>query len=58
MNNPIGALAHLQQGRAFAITGDAARAKTAYQHFLTLWKDADTDLPVLTQARAEYARLP
>jgi tetratricopeptide (TPR) repeat protein len=55
--DPIGALAHLQLGRALALSGDLARSKTAYQDFLTLWKDADPDVPVLTQAQAEYARL-
>jgi eukaryotic-like serine/threonine-protein kinase len=55
--DPIGALAHLQLGRAYVVLGDMAEAKNAYQEFLTLWKDADADLPVLEQARAEYARL-
>jgi tetratricopeptide (TPR) repeat protein len=55
--DPIGALAHVQLGRAFALSGDLARSKTAYQNFLALWKDADPDIPILTQARAEYARL-
>jgi tetratricopeptide (TPR) repeat protein len=55
--DPIGALAHLQLGRAYVASGDTAKAKNAYQDFLTLWKDADEDLPVLKQARAEYARL-
>jgi hypothetical protein len=56
-NSPIGALAHLQLGRAFAIRGDTPKAKAAYQDFLTLWRDADPDIPVLEQAKAEYARL-
>jgi serine/threonine protein kinase/Tfp pilus assembly protein PilF len=56
--DPIGALAHLQLGRAFAQAGDLAKSKTAYQDFLTLWKDADPDIPILTQAQAEYAKLP
>ena len=56
-NDPIGALAHLQLGRAFALSGDLAKSKTAYQDFLTLWKDADSDIPILVQAKAEYARL-
>ena len=56
--DPIGALAHLQLGRAFALSGDKAKAKTAYQDFLTLWKDADPDIPILKQAKAEYAKLP
>src|ERR1035437_539029 len=45
--DPIGALAHLQLGRAFAISGDKIKAKAAYQDFLTLWKDADPDVPIL-----------
>jgi len=47
----------LQLGRAFALTGDKAKAKTAYENFFTLWKDADPDVPILKQARAEYAKL-
>jgi hypothetical protein len=57
MNDPIGALAHLQIGRAYAMQGDTAKAKAAYQDFLTLWKDADPDIPILIAARAEYAKL-
>ncbi len=56
-NEPIGALAHLGLGRAYALSGDAAKAKTAYQDFFALWKNADPDVPVLTQAKAEYAKL-
>jgi hypothetical protein len=52
-----GALAHLQLGRAYAVQGDTAKAKAAYQDFLTLWKDADPDIPVLMQAKAEYAKV-
>jgi serine/threonine protein kinase/Tfp pilus assembly protein PilF len=55
--DPIGALAHLQLGRAFVLSGDKIKAKAAYQDFLTLWKDADPDLPILRQAKAEYAQL-
>jgi eukaryotic-like serine/threonine-protein kinase len=55
--DPVGALAHLQMGRALALSGDKAKAKAAYQDFLNLWKDADPDIPVLKQARAEYAKL-
>jgi tetratricopeptide (TPR) repeat protein len=55
--DPIGALAHLALGRTFAQSGDKAKAKTAYQDFLTLWKDADPDIPILKQANAEYAKL-
>jgi hypothetical protein len=56
--DPIGALARVQLGRAFALSGDTIKAKGAYQDFLTLWKDADSDIPILVQAKAEYARLP
>jgi eukaryotic-like serine/threonine-protein kinase len=55
--DPIGALAHLQLGRTFALAGDKVKAKLAYEAFLTLWKDADSDIPILVQAKAEYARL-
>jgi eukaryotic-like serine/threonine-protein kinase len=54
---PIGALAHLQLGRALVQAGDKAKAKAAYHDFLTLWKDADHDIPLLRQAQAEYAKL-
>jgi eukaryotic-like serine/threonine-protein kinase len=57
LNRPIGALAHLGLGRAYVLQGDAVKAKAAYQDFLTLWKDADPDIPVLQQAKAEYAKL-
>ena len=57
LNEPIGALAHLQIGRAYALQGDTANAKAAYEDFLTLWKDADLDIPVLIAAKAEYAKL-
>ncbi len=57
LNSPIGALAHLQIGRAYAMTGDSTKAKAAYQDFLTLWKDADPDIPILKEAKAEYAKL-
>jgi serine/threonine protein kinase/Flp pilus assembly protein TadD len=53
----IAALAHLQMGRATAMQGDAAKARAAYQDFFTLWKDADPDIPILKQAKAEYAKL-
>ena len=53
----LGSIAHLQLGRAYAVSGDAAKAKTAYQDFLTLWKDADSDIPILKDAKAEYAKL-
>ena len=57
VGDPIGALAHLQLGRAFALAGNMKQSKAAYQDFLTLWKDADADIPILRQAKMEYARL-
>jgi serine/threonine protein kinase/tetratricopeptide (TPR) repeat protein len=54
---PIGALAHLQLGRAYVLQGDTAKARAAYNDFLSLWKDADPDIPILKQAKAEYAKL-
>ena len=57
VNGPIGALGHLQIGRAYAMQGDTAKAKAAYQDFLSLWKDADPDIPILIAAKAEYAKL-
>jgi eukaryotic-like serine/threonine-protein kinase len=57
LNEFIGALAHLQLGRAYAMQADPAKAKAAYQDFLALWKDADPDIPILKQAKAEYAKL-
>ena len=75
LNEPIGALAHLGLGRAYAVEAglsrhsengglkpplqpDAlAKARTAYQDFLALWKEADPDIPILKQAKAEYAKL-
>ena len=57
MNFPWGALARLGLARAYAMQGDTAKARAAYQDFLTLWKDADPDIPILKQAKAEYAKL-
>ena len=57
VNSPIGSLAHLGLARALAAAGDTAKARTAYQDFFALWKDADPDLPVLVAAKAEYAKL-
>ena len=57
INSPTGALARLQIGRAYALQGDSAKARAAYQDFLTLWKDADPDIPILKEAKAEYAKL-
>jgi tetratricopeptide (TPR) repeat protein len=56
-NQPQEALAHLGLGRAYALEGDTAKARTAYEHFLTLWKDADPEILVLKQAKSEYANL-
>jgi eukaryotic-like serine/threonine-protein kinase len=55
--DPIGALARLQLGRTFALSGDKGKAKAAYQDFLKLWGDADRDIPIFRQAKAEYADL-
>ncbi|HUE56305.1 MAG TPA: winged helix-turn-helix domain-containing protein [Candidatus Udaeobacter sp.] len=54
---PVGALAHLGVARAYALQGDTAKSRAAYQDFLTLWKDADPELPILKQAKEEYAKL-
>jgi tetratricopeptide (TPR) repeat protein len=56
--DPVDAMARLQLARAYALAGDAVKAKAAYTDLFTLWKDADPDIPVLKQARAEYLRLP
>ena len=56
-NCATGAPAHLQLGRAYASKGDKVKARAAYQDFLTLWKDADADIPLLREAKAEFARL-
>jgi serine/threonine protein kinase/tetratricopeptide (TPR) repeat protein len=58
LNSPLGALARLQLGRAYALAGDKPKARHAYLEFLELWKDADSDIPVLKQAKDEYAKLP
>jgi hypothetical protein len=57
LNQPIGAFAHLGLARAYVLQGDRGNAKAAYRDFLTLWKDADPDLPVLQQAKTEYQKL-
>jgi tetratricopeptide (TPR) repeat protein len=57
LNFITGALSHLELGRAYAISGDTAKAKAAYQDFLTLWTNADPDAPILKQAKTEYAKL-
>ena len=56
-NETIGALAHLGRGRAYVLQGDSAKAKVAYKDFLSLWNDADPDIPILKQAKAEYEKL-
>jgi eukaryotic-like serine/threonine-protein kinase len=56
-NSPWGALGRLNLARAYALQGDTIKARTAYQDFLTIWKDADPDLPILKQAKEEYAKL-
>jgi tetratricopeptide (TPR) repeat protein len=57
LNFPLGALAHLGLARAYALQGDTAKSKTAYQDFLALWKDADPDIPILKEANAENAKV-
>jgi tetratricopeptide (TPR) repeat protein len=57
LNFVTGSLAHLQLGRAYAMAGDTAKAKSACQDFFALWKDADPDIPILKEAKAEYAKL-
>jgi eukaryotic-like serine/threonine-protein kinase len=57
VSDPIGALARLQLGRAYMMFGDRTRAKSAYQDFLNLWKDADPEIPIVKQATAEYGKL-
>jgi hypothetical protein len=56
-NSPVGSLARLGLGRAYALAGDKDKSRTAYQDFLGLWKNADPDIPVLKEAQAEYAKL-
>jgi hypothetical protein len=56
-NFPLGALAHFGLARANVLQGDTVKAKAAYQDFFTLWKDADPDIPILKEAKAEYAKL-
>ncbi len=56
-NELIGALAHLGLARAYALSADIVKSRTAYQNFFALWKDADPDIPILKEAKAEYAKL-
>jgi len=57
VSDPVGALAHLQLGRALVLSGDKVKAKSAYQDFLALWKDADSEIPIFIQAKKEFAAL-
>jgi eukaryotic-like serine/threonine-protein kinase len=57
LNFHLGVLAHLQLGRAYALQGNTGKSRAAYQDFFTLWKDADPDIPILKEAKAEYAKL-
>jgi eukaryotic-like serine/threonine-protein kinase len=57
VNFPLSALAHVGLARAYALSGDSAKARTAYQDFFALWKDADPDIPILKEAKAEYTNL-
>ena len=57
VNRIFGALAHVALARAYALSGNKEKALAAYQDFLALWKDADPDIPILKQAKAEYAKL-
>ena len=57
LNCVSASLAHLGLARAYALSGDTAKARAAYKDFLTLWKEADPDIPILKEAKAEYARL-
>jgi len=56
-NDPIGAIAHLGLAHAYALSGDTSKARVKYQDFLSLWKDADPDIPILKEAKAEFAKL-
>jgi serine/threonine protein kinase/Flp pilus assembly protein TadD len=56
-NQPIGPLAHLALARAYALEGDTTKARSAFQEFFDLWRDADSDIPILQQAKLEYAKL-
>jgi hypothetical protein len=57
MNYPLGALARVGLARAYAVQDDPVKARASYQDFFSLWKDADPDVPILKQAKAEYAKL-
>ena len=55
--DPARVTAHIRLGRTFAMSGDKDKAKAAYRDFLALWKDADSDIPILNEGKAEYARV-
>jgi hypothetical protein len=57
LNSPLGALARLQLGRAYALQGDTTRARAAYQDFFGLWREADLDIPILRAAKSEYEKM-
>ena len=57
VNSPIGALAHLGLARAYELSGDITKARSKYEDFFAVWKNADADIPLLKQARAEYSEL-
>ena len=57
LNSPLAALAHVGLARAYALQGDKPKARIAYQDFFSLWKEADPDIPILKQAKGEYAKL-
>jgi tetratricopeptide (TPR) repeat protein len=57
LNFPLGALARLGLGRSYALSGDTAKSRATYEDFLALWKDADPNIPVLREAKTEYAKL-
>ncbi len=56
-NYPLAAIAHLGLARAYALEGETVKAHAKYQDFFAIWKDADPDIPILKQAKAEYAKL-
>ena len=57
LNYPLRALVHLGLARAYALSGETEKARSAYRDFFKLWKDADPDIPILRRARAEYEKL-
>lgn len=57
INCPLETLARLGLARAQALSGDVVKSRTAYEDFLSLWKDAEADLPIFIQAKAEYAKI-